>query len=235
MQTNSRVVGLVIARGGSKRIPNKNIRNFASQGPIIVIPIRNMMTSGSVDEVIVDTDSEQIATIAAEAGAATPYIRDPALAGDHATTLQVAKAAINRLALLDGDTLMLAYATSYLTPRHYSEALAAFTSDNPRMLISTSPSGVSHSRLLKIDAETGRLVFIYPENANSRSQDLQQTFRDAGKFYIASVKTWRDIDNIFSDATPFVLPPEYGIDLDTLEDWQLAETIYYGLSSRGMI
>lgn len=222
-------MGLIIARGGSKRIPKKNIRAFANRGPIITIPIQSMLKSGVFHEIVVDTDSSEIASIAEAAGAAVPYLREPELAGDHATTLQVAKAAIRRLRLESDDILLLAYSTSYLTPQHYSEAIATFAEIEPGMLISVVPSGVSHSRLLRIEHNSGDLEFIYPEMVNARSQDIEVSFKDAGKFYIARVELWNETENVFSLAKPYVLPVEYGIDLDTLEDWRFAETVFFGM------
>lgn len=225
----SKRVGLIIARGGSKRVPKKNIRDFAGVGPMISLPIRALLRSGVLDDLYVDTDSEEIAAVAEQQGASVPYLRNPLLASDTATTLEVVQEATKRLGLDPSDTLLVAYPTNFLKPSFYIQAFDQFDSGKPTMLVSIVRANVVHGRLLRTNLVTGDLEFIDPKNHSARSQDLEETLQDAGKFYLARVDHWTATEHIFWRARPFFVPPAYGIDLDTEEDWEFAEIVYRGL------
>jgi len=231
MKPEEKCVALIIGRGGSKRIPKKNIRLFATEGPMIGVPIRALRSSGIASEIFVDTDSKEIADEAETAGAQVPYLRDSKLADDQTTTLEVVKSAIRKLEIPATQAVVVVYPASYLTPEHYVEALKRFNlTDRSKMLVSVCSVGVSPNRLFGINDVTNDIEPADLSALEGRTQDTRPAYRDAGKLYMATSMHWLQTGNVFESAQAFVLPPAFGIDIDTPDDWIFAEATWRGLN-----
>ncbi len=218
-------IAIIPARGGSKRIPHKNVRIFAGR-PMIEWPIRLAIESGLYDRVLVSTDDAEITSVALAAGAEVPFQRPADLANDDTPTIPVITHAIRALGLdihpdtvvcciypttpfLTRDDLELAHET--LSQRHFSFVFAGY---RPHLPI---------QRAFTLDKD--RCVQpVLPDYISSRTQDLPRTFLDAGQFYVGSTQTWISAQTIISHhATIVEIPIDRAIDIDTEVDWETAE------------
>lgn len=221
-------VAIIPARGGSKRIPRKNVRLFAGK-PIIAHSIGAALDSGCFDRVIVSTDDVEIAAVAREWGAETPFVRPPELADDHTGTNAVVKHAINWLAEQDtpADYACCIYATApFVQARYLQEGLARLLERRRGYAFSVTSFPFPIQRAIRINAE-GAVEAIWPENIFRRSQDLEEAFHDAGQFYWGTVDAYLTDEVVFSPASiPIVLPRHLVQDIDTFEDWRRAELMF---------
>ena len=221
-------VAIIPARGGSKRIPRKNVRLFAGK-PIIAHSIGAALDSGCFDRVIVSTDDVEIAAVAREWGAETPFVRPPELADDHTGTNAVVKHAINWLAEQDtpADYACCIYATApFVQARYLQEGLARLLERRRGYAFSVTSFPFPIQRAIRINAE-GAVEAIWPENIFRRSQDLEEAFHDAGQFYWGAVDAYLTDAVVFSPASiPIVLPRHLVQDIDTFEDWRRAELMF---------
>ncbi len=221
-------VAIIPARGGSKRIPRKNVRLFAGK-PIIAHSIGAALDSGCFDRVIVSTDDAEIAAVAREWGAETPFVRPPELADDHTGTNAVVKHAINWLAEQDtpADYACCIYATApFVQARYLQEGLARLLERRRGYAFSVTSFPFPIQRAIRINAE-GAVEAIWPENIFRRSQDLEEAFHDAGQFYWGTVDAYLTDEVVFSPASiPIVLPRHLVQDIDTFEDWRRAELMF---------
>lgn len=221
-------VAIIPARGGSKRIPRKNVRLFAGK-PIIAHSIGAALDSGCFDRVIVSTDDVEIAAVAREWGAETPFVRPPELADDHTGTNAVVKHAINWLAEQDtpADYACCIYATApFVQARYLQEGLARLLERRRGYAFSVTSFPFPIQRAIRINAE-GAVEAIWPENIFRRSQDLEEAFHDAGQFYWGTTDAYLTDAVVFSPASiPIVLPRHLVQDIDTFEDWRRAELMF---------
>ncbi len=180
---------IIPARGGSKRIPKKNIREFCGK-PMIVRSIEAAQAAGVFDRIIVTTDSEEIAAIARAYGAEVPFMRPPELSGDHALTKAVVIHALNWFKE-EGVELEYAcclYATApFVQPNYLNEGLDLLKSTGATTAVSVTSFSFPIMRGLKIN-DAGLLEMIWPEHQMTRSQDLSETYHDAGQFYWLNVE-----------------------------------------------
>jgi pseudaminic acid cytidylyltransferase len=229
-------IAIIPARGGSKRIPRKNVRAFAGK-PLIAYSIEAARNSGLFDHVIVSTDDEEIAAVARQYGAETPFVRPPELANDHATTVPVIKHAVQWVQQQRGPVELACciYATA---PFIQASALRAAHD----LLLARRVGGYVFSattfpfpiqRAFKLNGD-GLVEMFHPENYNTRSQDLEEAYQDAGQFYWGSAQSYL-ADKIFfsTDSMAYVLPRHMVQDIDTPEDWQRAELMYDALRRNG--
>ncbi len=219
---------IIPARGGSKRIPKKNIREFCGK-PMIARSIEAAQTAGVFDRIIVTTDSEEIAAVARAYGAEVPFMRPPELSDDHASTHAVVIHALNWFKE-EGVELEYAcclYATApFVQPNYLNEGLDLLKSTGATMAVSVTSFSFPIMRGLKIN-EVGLLEMIWPEHQMTRSQDLPETYHDAGQFYWLNVeKCMKTRGASVSDSTPVIIPRHLVQDIDTEEDWQRAELMY---------
>lgn len=229
-------IAIIPARGGSKRIPRKNVRPFAGK-PLIAYSIEAARNSGLFDKVIVTTDDEEIAAIARQYGAETPFVRPPELANDYATTVPVIKHAIEWVQQNIGPVELACciYATApFIQPaalRAAHDLLQAGQVTGYVFSATTFPFPIQRAFKRKPD---GRVEMFHPENYNTRSQDLEESFQDAGQFYWGSAAAYLS-DKIFfsTDSVAYVLPRHMVQDIDTPEDWQRAELMYDALRRNG--
>ena len=222
-------IAVIPARGGSKRIPRKNIKDFNGK-PLIAYPIIQALKSNLFDDVIVSTDDEQIAAISEEYGAKVPFLRDKTLADDFTGTFAVVKDAYNRLKEeYTPDTVCCIYATApLLTAEHLSNAYSKFQNSDASSLVSVCEFSFPIQRAFIVN-EDGYISYREPEYAMTRSQDLAKCYQDCGLFYIYSKEL---LEGQIEDKTiSYQMPRHRVIDIDTPEDWDYARALYNAVNS----
>lgn len=219
-------LAIIPARGGSKRIPRKNIKPFLGK-PIIAYSIEAAIKSNIFDEVMVSTDDEEIAKIAKEYGAVVPFLRSSATANDIATTADVLEEVLNcyKERGKDFDNICCIYSTApFITPEHLQECSKLLVEG-----IDTAATVVEYSYPIQrsLVNRDGKITMAWPEYKQSRSQDLEPHFHDAGQFYFLKVKPFLKTKAIWSDNMKGLVLSELEVqDLDTMTDWKLAEMKY---------
>jgi pseudaminic acid cytidylyltransferase len=220
---NNKVIAIIPARGGSKRIPNKNTKSFAGQ-PIISYSIKAAQDCDLFDRIIVSTDSEEIAEVAKTWGAEVPFIRPSELADDFTGTVAVLLHALNWLGEHDFaiDYFCCIYATApFIKPKDIMEGFNLLKKRNATTAFSVTTFPYPIFRALKID-DDNRVEMFWPEHENSRSNDLPESYHDAGQFYWGNTKRFMREKKLFSsDSVPVILP-RYLVP----EDWETAEKMY---------
>jgi pseudaminic acid cytidylyltransferase len=223
---DTKCIAIIPARSGSKRIPGKNIKSFLGK-PIIAYSIEAALASNLFDEVMVSTDDEGIALIAAAYGAKVPFKRSSGTSGDHATTMDVIYEVLDRYAEA-GIIFKFAcciYATSPLTQIiHLQDGFKKLDKNGFACVFPVTAFGYPVWRGLVTD-DNGTSKMLWPEHINTRSQDLTKVYHDAGQWY------WFDTTQIRNWEWPnqsgtIVLPEDQVQDIDTLTDWRLAEIKY---------
>lgn len=222
---------VIPARGGSKRIPKKNIRSFYGV-PIIAYSIKAAIESNVFDRVIVSTEDEEIASIARSYGANVPFLRPSTLADDYTGTTAVIKHAIEWFEL-DGnkpEEILCLYATApFISEEVIRKSMQVFLESRRDYCLSVTAYDFPIQRAVKI-TDDNRLEMFAPENYIKRSQDLVDAYHDAGQFYWGTSDAWKEEKILFSKHTiPFVLPSYLVQDIDTLDDWRRAELMYQSL------
>ena len=224
-------VAIIPARGGSKRIPRKNIRLFLGR-PIISYSIQAAIASGCFDRVIVSTDDQEIAEIAKKYSAEAPFVRPVELADDISGTNAVIKHAINWLidAGNEVDYVCCIYATApFITPHYIQVGLKQLLEKESNFVFPVTSFPFPIQRSVRINAD-GCIEAVWPENIFLRSQDLEETFHDAGQFYWGKSQSFLDDVPVFSSASrPIILPRYLVQDIDTLEDWRRAELMLFAI------
>ncbi len=221
-------VAVIPARGGSKRIPRKNIKNFMGK-PMIAYSIEAAQKSGCFDKIIISTDDSEIASVAEGCGAEVPFIRPEELADDFAGTTPVIKHALEWLDANQKtyEYVCCIYATApFIQPQFLTEAFEKLISTGAEYCfpVTSYPSPIQRS--LKINSQQ-RLEMFYPENFTKRSQDLEEAYHDAGQFYWGKSEAFKALKPLFSEiAVPFILPRYLVHDIDTPEDWERAEKMW---------
>lgn len=220
-------IAIIPARGGSKRIPRKNIKDFLGR-PMIAYAIEAAIASQLFDKVIVSTDDQEIAKVAQQYGAEAPFVRPQELADDFTGTNDVIKHALNWF-VSQGVSIEYAcciYATvPLLRPQYLKEGLEQLQSSGKSFAFSVTsfPSPVQRA----ISIKDHGVSMLYPEHLNTRSQDLEEAYHDAGQFYWGRAAAFLNDENLFSQcAYPVVLPRDLVQDIDTIEDWNKAELMY---------
>lgn len=230
-------IAVIPARGGSKRIPGKNIRSFAGQ-PIISYSIRAALDSGVVDRVLVSTDDENVAAVARELGAETPFKRPANLSDDFTPTVPVIKHAIEWVSehWERPQVVCCIYATApFIRADNVRAAYDILVKDKVTGYVFSATSfGFPIQRAFKI-SPSGHCEMFYPQNYNARSQDLDDAYQDAGQFYWGSADAYLSDKIFFSpESKPYLLPRYRVQDIDTLEDWKRAEILMRVLDEEGV-
>jgi len=219
---------VIPARGGSKRIPRKNIRSFLGK-PVIAYPIQAALKSGLFDEVIVSTDDKEIAAVAKQWGASVPFERPKALSDDLTATAPVLVHAIEwfeKGGHKVTEMTCLYPATPFATVDLLKSAYQHWKASDANYCFSVSEFPSAPQRALTLN-DSGRLHSLHPEYISTRTQDLPVANFDAGMFYICDAQVFKTLVPLYSDASvPFVLPRHIAHDIDTLDDWHYAEKIY---------
>ena len=228
-------VGIIPARGGSKRIPGKNIKPFAGK-PIMAWVIETALQSGLFDRLIVSTDDKETADIALEHGAEVPFMRPAELSDDHTGIIEVVQHAIawlteNEVAV-DHVCCMLATGP-FLRADILSQALQQLSESDAAYAFSVTDFPFPIQRAVRINTDE-RVEAIWPENIAVRSQDLEEAFHDAGQFYWGTRDAFEQGVPIFSTASIPVRLPRYLVqDIDTPEDWKRAELMFNAMRETG--
>ncbi|WP_284620133.1 pseudaminic acid cytidylyltransferase [Aquabacterium humicola] len=225
-------LAVIPARGGSKRIPRKNIRAFAGR-PMIGYAIAAAREAAVFDRIVVSTDDAQIAAIAREQGAEVPFQRPPELSDDTAGTMPVIQHAIAALAAegWQADAVCCIYpAVPLLQARALRDALALLDQGGCDYVfpVLEFPSAVQRALLRAPDGTTRAM---YPEHADTRSQDLAPAYHDAGQFYWGRADAWRRGTSPHLGAKTLVLPHWAAVDIDTPDDWARAEALFAAAQS----
>jgi N-acylneuraminate cytidylyltransferase len=230
-------VCVIPARGGSKRIPRKNIKEFNGK-PIIAYSIEAALKSNCFNQVIVSTDDDEIAEVAKKYGAQVPFSRPDELSNDYVGTIPVIKHAIEWME--DNNNLIenvcCLYATApFVRSKIISKAYQKLKDTKADYCFSVTSFAFPIQRAIKV-TEKNKVSMFYPEYFNVRSQDLEESYHDAGQFYWGKAQAFKDELPLFSEvATPYVLPRYLVQDIDTLEDWIRAEAMYKVLQETSML
>jgi N-acylneuraminate cytidylyltransferase len=226
-------VAVIPARGGSKRIPRKNIREFAGK-PMIAHSVNCALQSGLFERVIVSTDDEEISRVARACGAEVPFLRPKELSDDHTGTTEVIAHAIHWLQQTGADlsAVCCIYATApFIRQEDLKQGLAILESGNWQYVFSAATFAFPIFRSFQKNAE-GRLEMFFLEHFNTRSQDLPEALHDAGQFYWGRPQAWLDHVRIFDKASTVVTIPRWRVqDIDTLEDWEQAQIMWQVLQT----
>ena len=225
---------IIPARGGSKRIPRKNIRPFHGK-PMIAWSIEAALNSKLFDQVLVSTDDQEIAAISVACGADVPFIRPAELSGDFATTTDVIQHAIHQLStqIQLTDNIFCLYATApFVQVQMLEQAFDLFNSTTKPSAVFTATSySFPIQRAIRINRHGYSSPFDQ-ESIVKRSQDLEEFFHDAGQFYLATADSWLKNIDIFNKGRPLLIPRFFVQDIDTEEDWAYAEMMYSVLESQ---
>lgn len=222
-------IAIIPARGGSKRIPRKNILPFLGR-PMLSWPISAAVRSGLFDRVIVSTDDDEIADVARSAGAEVPFKRPEEISDDFTPTRAVINHAINSAETFFDQRVDLAcciYATApMIEPGDLCAAHACLTTEpNVDFVFAAAHFAYPVQRAL-VANESGTVDMLWPEYRTTRSQDLQEAFHDAGQFYWGRRDAFLENKPMFSErARPYMMPRSRVQDIDTAEDWTFAEML----------
>lgn len=227
-------LAVIPARGGSKRVPRKNIRLFQGK-PMIGWSIEAAVASNCFDRIIVSTDDEEIAAVARGFGAEVPFVRPAALSNDTAGTIPVVAHAIESLEEQgwQATAVCCLYATApFVRPEDLRLGLEQLQGGRANYAFSVTSYPFPVQRAIRI-TDAGRVEMLQPEHFHTRSQDLEEVFHDAGQFYWGTAEAWRMGLPIFSaGAVPVVLARYRVQDIDTIEDWERAELMFAALQRR---
>ena len=220
----NRALCVIPARGGSKRIPRKNVKDFLGK-PLIAYSIEAALNSGVFECVIVSTDDTEIANVAVKFGAQVPFMRDASLSDDYATSSDAVADAATRL---DGYSYVCClYATAPLiTGEILREAYGKFEESECEFLFSATEFSFPIQRAIRLGKD-GAASMFYPQFALTRSQDLERAYHDAGAFYFGRREAWLEKKPIFAPhSRAFLLPRNLVCDIDTPEDFEFAQKLY---------
>lgn len=223
---DSKGVVVIPARAGSKRIPLKNIKKFMGK-PAILYPIETALSSGSISQVIVSTDSSDIAAVVSGIDNVSVHWRPSNLADDITPTVPVISEALNSNGISGETPVCCIYPVNPFLQSSDLEKGLHLLLENPQISfvnsICTYPYPIQRAVRKDID---GRISMINPELALTRSQDLEETFHDAGQWYWGRAKTWMGEGKLLFNSIGLTLPRWRCQDIDTIEDWELSEKLY---------
>lgn len=221
-------IAIITARGGSKRIPGKNIKDFCGK-PIISYSIQAALESNIFDEVMVTTDSNEIAQIASQYGAKVPFLRSERTSNDFATTSDVLVEVLEEYEKRGEvfETACCIYPTApFVTARHLVEAQRILKESNADIVMPMVAFSYPPQRGL-LKKSDGSVAMISPQYINTRSQDLEPIYHDCGQYYFFSVSQFRQNQNIMRGKIfPIIISELEMQDIDNETDWKLAELKY---------
>ena len=230
-------IAIITARGGSKRIPRKNIKIFNGK-PIINYSIEAALKSGIFEEVMVSTDDEEIAEISRAAGASVPFFRSAETSTDTATTADVLLEVLDRYEEMGRsfEYGCCIYPTApFVTARKLQEAMDELVKSCAESIVPMQEFSYPPQRGLFID-DKGLVKMLHPEYATTRSQDLQKQYHECGQFYIFRNDAFRiQKDTTMEKSIPYIIDPVESQDIDNESDWLLAELKYKFLTEQGIL
>ncbi len=218
------VIAIIPARGGSKRIPRKNVRDFLGQ-PVMQLTIENAIGSETFSQIYVSTDDEEIASLAKQSEAKV-LTRSGFLSDDFATTYEVISNHVRELQIDEHEIVVCIYpVTPLLDYRHVHEACRILRNSHEGYVFAAQEV-TPINRSFHFD-ESGNLRMLFKEKESVRTQDLPKVFCDSGLFYAAHAKTWIHSSSIFSENSSVIEIGKYeSIDIDVESDWRFAEELY---------
>jgi len=221
-------IAIIPARGGSKRIPKKNIKAFFGK-PILAYSIETALKSGLFDEVMVSTDDEEIAKIARQYGAKVPFMRSKDKSDDFATLSDVISEVLkdykDKLNRQFEHICCLLPTAPFIDENDLKKAYNKLNSNHIEAVFPLVRFSYPIQRALKI--ENNFVKMIWPENKNKRSQDLEPAFHDSGLFYWIKNESFQREKTLWTDKTAFIELPQHKVqDIDTNDDWKMAELKY---------
>ena len=221
-------VAIITARGGSKRIPRKNIKDFCGK-PIIAYSIEAALESGLFDEVMVSTDDEEITNVARAYGANVPFMRSEATSGDYATSGDVLTEVLSeyRIRGCEFDALACIYPTApFVTAEELRDAARLLENPETNAVVAVTDFDFPPQRAFLLEDDDS-LAWERPENALVRSQDLPKTAHDCGRFYFARTAVWQSTHSfVVPGCKGYRIDSALAQDIDTLDDWKMAEAKY---------
>ncbi len=224
---------VIPARGGSKRIPRKNIREFCGK-PMIAWSIHAAQASGCFDQIIVSTDDPEIADVSRQLGAEVPFMRPAKFSDDFAGTTPVVAHAVqwHQDQGQELTAVCCLYATApFVAPSDIKKGLDLLEQAAVDRFVFTVTAYASPiQRALMIDSASGVSKMLHPDQFVKRSQDLEPAFHDAGQFYWGRPQTWLNSENLFEGSKPLLLPRWRVQDIDTEDDWTQAELMRKALA-----
>lgn len=232
----AKAIAIIPARGGSKRIPRKNIKDFYGK-PLIAYSIEAALKSNLFSKVIVSTDDEEIVSIAKKYGAEIPFIRPQNLSDDFSGTDAVINHAIEFLKNNGEmyDYVCTIYATApLLQPCYLVEGFEKLQSSHAKNAFSCTSMPFPIQRTFKVN-ENSQCEMFWPENYFTRSQDLEEAYQDAGQFYWSNLNISSKEIMFGKDSVVVIMPRHLVQDIDTPEDWVRAEYMYQALKQSGEI
>jgi N-acylneuraminate cytidylyltransferase len=226
-------LAVIPARGGSKRIPRKNIKLFGGK-PMIAWSIETALLSGCFDRIVVSTDDEEIAEVAKEYGAEVPFVRPSALSDDHTGTIPVIAHATQWQAEQGTPATQVCciYATApFVQAQDLRRGMALLQSSGTDYAFSVTSYAFPIQRAIRITTDN-RVEMFQPEHFNTRSQDLPEAWHDAGQFYWGKAAAWLAQKPLFTQqAIALPLPRHRVQDIDTFEDWERAEWLLKAMAN----
>ncbi len=226
-------IAVITARGGSKRIPRKNIKEFCGK-PILAYSIEAALKSGIFDEVMISTEDDEIAKIAQSYGAAFPFRRSEKTAGDHAMTIDVMLEVVEEYKKIgkEPDTVCCIYPTApFVTAEKLIQADELMKETNADAVIPVVKFSFPPQRCFIIDGDY--MKFKWPENELKRSQDLEPFYHDAGQFYLLKTDIMKEEHTLVPNKTaPFILDEMEVQDIDNMDDWNIAEIKYKAMMEK---
>mgnify|MGYP001949486693 CR=1 FL=1 len=226
------ILAVMPARGGSKRIPKKNIKDFCEK-PMMSWPLNILKKIDFIDDVLVSTDCESVSRIAKENGASVPFLRPENLADDYTGTAEVIKHAVawyqENIAAVD--YVLTVYPTAvFLSKEDIEKAFGILQNEDCENVFSATEYPFPIQRAIYLD-EKKRVNMFHPECYSMRSQDLEPAYHDAGQFYFSTVEALDNDAPIFSNKSRLlVLPKSRVVDIDTPEDFILAEKLFKAMN-----
>jgi pseudaminic acid cytidylyltransferase len=229
-------IAVIPARGGSKRIPRKNIKLFHGK-PMIAYAINAALASKMFDRVIVSTDDDEIAKVAQAFGAEVPFIRPLELADDHTPTVPVIAHAITECQNMGWEVkeaCCIYPGVPFISMTDLCAAHEQLLSSSAQYVFPVTgfPSPIQRA-LRRLPG--GAVKPFQPEHASTRTQDLEPCYFDVGQFYWGRKQAWLDGLNIHQNGTAIVIPEWRVVDIDTLSDWERAELVFLALMAKGLV
>lgn len=225
-------IAIITARGGSKRIPGKNIKDFCGR-PVIEYAIEAALAAGIFDEVMVSTEDRKIAQIAVKNGAKVPFLRSAEAAGDYATTVEVLTEVLQNYQKRDQSFTRACciYPTApFVTPEKLRTAMVLLEEEHTETVVPVTAFSFPPLRGMYIQED--RLQYCHPEYADCRSQDLETMYHDCGQFYCFKPDILLRKGRLITEHTKALIVPEQEVqDIDTLQDWAIAELKYQRMQS----
>lgn len=223
-----KLIAIIPARGGSKRVPRKNIRTFHGK-PMIAWSIGAALESHVFERVVVSTDDEEIADVSSAWGAEVPFYRPSNLADDLTMTIDVMRHAVSELGTEAAEGFACIYPTAPLIQSvALIEAANRVAGIDPGYVFAATKFSYPVQRSFEI-SESGQSRMREPQNYFVRSQDLPAVYHDAGQFYFGSTRTWQECENFFDPGYPLILPEAEVQDIDEESDWRMADLKFRSL------